>query len=246
MTDTPTRTAYRDLELAYHFFNAALFENKLPPLLITMQRKNKRIFGYFCPNQFASEDGKTDELAMNPMHFRNRDFRFIVSVLVHEQVHVWQQHYGKPGRGRYHNKEWGDKMKEIGLHPSNTGEPGGKETGDQMMHYVLDDGPFDRSFKRFVSKGHRLTWGDNLVVEADGNGSDEDGDGDAEKKKQTRVKFTCPKCGDNAWGKPTLDLSCNKCSVKLVRADESEPAAEPDSQSEPPAEPVANPAPVAN
>lgn len=241
MTDTPTRTAYRDLEAAYQFFNATLFAGQLPPLLITMQRKNKRILGYFCQNQFASDDGKTDKLAMNPMNFRTRDFRFIVSVLVHEQVHVWQQHFGKPGRGRYHNKEWGDKMKEVGLYPSNTGEPGGKETGDQMMHYVLDNGPFDRAFKRFASKVHRLTWGDNIVASAFRVGDDVE-DGDGEKKKPTRIKFTCPKCGDNAWGKPTLDLTCNKCSVKLVMADEPESEAAPSSQPEPLAWPVANPA----
>jgi len=29
-------------------------------------------------------------------------------------VHDWQKEFGKPGRGRYHNREWAEKMKEIG------------------------------------------------------------------------------------------------------------------------------------
>jgi hypothetical protein len=32
-------------------------------------------------------------------------------------------------------------MKEIGLHPSATGEPGGKETGKHMSHYIVSGGP---------------------------------------------------------------------------------------------------------
>src|SRR5215469_7664280 len=99
MPDSPTRVAYRELEMAYQFFNETLFEGKLPLCMITMQRKNERTYGYFCHNQFASSAGTTDELAMNPMHFLNSDLRFILSVLVHEQAHLWQQHYGKPGRG---------------------------------------------------------------------------------------------------------------------------------------------------
>jgi hypothetical protein len=28
-----------------------------------------------------------------------------------------------------HHRQWAERMKEIGLHPSTSGEPGGKETG---------------------------------------------------------------------------------------------------------------------
>jgi hypothetical protein len=54
-------------------------------------------------------------------------FGGVLSTLVHEQAHLWQHHFGKPGRGRYHNREWAAKMVEIGLIPSATGEPGGKQ-----------------------------------------------------------------------------------------------------------------------
>ena len=29
--------------------------------------------------------------------------------------HQWQQHFGKPSRNGYHNKQWADKMESVGL-----------------------------------------------------------------------------------------------------------------------------------
>jgi hypothetical protein len=58
-----------------------------------------------------------------------------LSTLVHEMVHVWQQHCGTPSKRGYHNKEWATKMKSVGPQPSSTGMVGGKETGQRMSHY---------------------------------------------------------------------------------------------------------------
>ena len=45
-------------------------------------------------------------------------------------VHVCQEVYGLRRSARsYHNREWARKIKEIGLQPSHTGFPGGRETG---------------------------------------------------------------------------------------------------------------------
>jgi hypothetical protein len=45
----------------------------------------------------------------------------ILSTLVHEMVHVWQETYGNPSRRGYHNRQWAEKMREVGLQPSSTG-----------------------------------------------------------------------------------------------------------------------------
>jgi predicted SprT family Zn-dependent metalloprotease len=55
-----------------------------------------------------------DEIALNPRTFIDRTDREIVSTLVREMVHLWQFHFGKPGRRGYHNKQWATKMEEIG------------------------------------------------------------------------------------------------------------------------------------
>jgi hypothetical protein len=218
--DTPTKEAYNELQAAYDFFNSKLFADELPPCLITLQRKNKRVLGHFAPNRFEKQEGaRADELAMNPMHFRSSSLDDVLSTLVHEMAHVWQHHCGKPGRGGYHNKEWGSKMKAIGLYPSNTGKPGGKETGDQMMDYIIDDGPFQKALGALVKKGFAITWAEWMPEPT--NHDENDGEEipiASPPDKSNRVKYRCPSCASNAWGKPNLLLVCGKCRVDFVRS----------------------------
>ena len=139
---SPTEEAYADFYTAWDYFNGVLFENKLPDCLITMQR-SKRSRGFFASERFGHRQRNTeivDEIALNPATFLDRTDREIVSTLVHEMVHEWQHHFGKPSRRGYHNKQWAAKMIEIGLIPSHTGEPGGKQTGQSVSHYIEENG----------------------------------------------------------------------------------------------------------
>lgn len=73
ITDNPTLKTYDGLNRAYAFFNDRLFAGELPPCLVTLQRA-KKAYGYFAGGRFGSKDGKTvtDEIALNPSHFRDR------------------------------------------------------------------------------------------------------------------------------------------------------------------------------
>ncbi|MCF8884135.1 SprT-like domain-containing protein, partial [Erythrobacter sp. SN021] len=82
----------------------------------------------------------TDEIALNPAHFANRKPREVLSTIAHEMVHLWQHHYGSPPRKGYHDKQWAAKMHEIGLIPTDTGEIGGKETGQKVTHLIEENG----------------------------------------------------------------------------------------------------------
>ena len=130
----PTAGTYRTFNEAYAHFNEALFANSLPEVLITMQRRRSSR-GYFAASRFAHRRGTeiVDEVALNPAAMQDRSDEQIASTLVHEMVHVWQEHFGKPGRRAYHNREWAAKMEAIGLIPSHTGEPGGKKTGHEHL-----------------------------------------------------------------------------------------------------------------
>ncbi len=158
----PTPETYDELQQAYEWFNVRLFDDELPPCLITLQR-HKRTYGYFSPERFASrKGGRTDEIAMNPAYFATRPVEDVLSTLAHEMAHLWQHHFGAPVRRAYHNKEWGQKMKQIGLHPSNTGAPGGRETGEQMTHYVIAGGAFEAACTELMASSFSLSWYDRF------------------------------------------------------------------------------------
>lgn len=158
----PTREAYSELQHAYDFFNEELFQGQLPSCLITLQRE-KSTFGYFSANRFGSiQGGYTDEIALNPTYFAAVPLLETMQTLVHEMCHLWQHHLGKPGRVRYHNDEWANKMESIGLMPSSTGQPGGRRTGDRMADYAIEGGPFLEAVKRLITQDFRISWYDRF------------------------------------------------------------------------------------
>lgn len=158
----PTSETYSELQTAYDHFNARLFDGQLPLCLITLQRE-KRSVGYFSAARFAALDGRiTDEIAMNPAYFATVPVIETMQTLCHEMVHLWQQHFGAPGRGRYHNEEWATKMESIGLMPSSTGQPGGKRTGDMMADYAIEGGRFLVACSELLTSSFQLSWYDRF------------------------------------------------------------------------------------
>jgi hypothetical protein len=200
----PTQEAYAELQTAYAHFNEILFEGKLPPCLITLQR-HKKTYGYFSHSRFENPEGTlTDEIAMNPEYFGQRQIKEVLGTLVHEMVHLWQAHFGKCGRRGYHNLQWGHAMEAIGLVPSNTGQPGGKRTGDRVTHYKVEGGPFEKAADLLLDSSFRVTWADRYGSEVVAVGG--------KKNRSNREKFRCPECGAQAWGKPGLNLRCGTCA----------------------------------
>jgi hypothetical protein len=194
-----TPAEYRSLQRADDFFNRELFASSLPPVLVTLQRHG-RAYGYFSPERFI---GRTDqevahELALNPDHFGRTD-EVTLSTLVHEMVHVWQKEHGRMPRRGYHDRQWAAQMKEVGLQPSTTGEPGGAETGQSISHYILPGGSFARAFAKLAAAGFQLRW--QSLSE----------DPSRTAKRASKTKFTCPECGQNAWAKPDTLLICGCC-----------------------------------
>jgi predicted SprT family Zn-dependent metalloprotease len=204
----PTTKTYSSLDEAFAFFNARLFEGRLPACLITMQR-SKSAYGYFAGGRFGSKDGQevTDEIALNPSHFRDRSTEQSLSTLVHEMTHLEQHHFGKPSRAGYHNKQWAGMMKAVGLIPSDTGAPGGKEIGQKVTHYIEAGGPFERACAELVKKGFNPLYVE-LWTEA--------GEKTRKKKAASKTRYTCPQCQTNAWAKPDVKLICGECDERML------------------------------
>ena len=202
----PTRETYDPLQQAYENLNRSLFEGELPNCLITLQR-SKKSYGYFCGDRFGRADGTlTDEIALNPTYFRDRPQEDVLATLAHEMVHLWQHHFGKPGRGRYHNKEWADKMRSIGLQPTSTGKDGGAETGDVMDHIIVADGSFDRTVRKMLARGLIVSW----TEQPEKHTAPDDDAEDSKSKSGKRIRYVCPHGDTKAWAKHGAKLVCGE------------------------------------
>lgn len=237
--DLPTPTTYKELEQAYDFLNTKMFNGELPACLITLQRE-RNTCGYFSGRRFTNKNGdQTDEIALNPSFFAIQPVKVILSTLGHEMVHLWQAHFGKSGRGRYHNKQWAGKMNEIGLIPSDTGEPGGKQTGDKMADYIEPGGKFDKVCDDLLTTEFQISWFDRFIPLIATNTpvgasidqptpqkslddqplpftANELNDlnfetSDTRTTKATRTKYRCGGCNNQVWGKPNLIILCGTC-----------------------------------
>lgn len=144
---------------AFKFFNGELFNNLLPDCSISIGIK-KGASGVYYAERFVPKDiqeavekdtSKLDEIMLNPISF-DLDETYVLSTLVHEMIHEWEHEYGKPGKDGYHNREWGESMKAIGLMPSATGEPGGKQTGRRVSHYIMEGGLFEKAAAQFIEE----------------------------------------------------------------------------------------------
>lgn len=248
----PSINIYQFVQSSYDHFNKTLFNNKLRDVIITFQRE-KNVMGYFSSSRWEGVEGSLHEIAINPCYFITHKPLEFFQTLVHEMCHQWQEDFGKPGRGGYHNKEWANKMESIGLMPSDTGEPGGKKTGQKVSDYPIPDSIFvkecinltkkriylpyvDIRNVRFESaqirQNSNLDW---LVNENDSEAnvidligqpfsehfsidlSDESMVQLAQATNKSKSTYQCAKCGDKAWGKPSLEIICAKCNVSFEK-----------------------------
>lgn len=224
----PTTQAYAELQGAFEHYNRMLFDGVLPHCLITMQRE-KRTYGYFSRRRFVHtvDQRSTDEIAINPSYFAVVPLLEILQTIVHEMVHAWQAHFGNPSRPGYHNQEWADKMEAIGLMPSSDGKPGGARTGQKMADYPIPGGAFLVATEELLTSNFKISWCDRFPPEeaaasrptssAAALGAGLTGILEpVAGNRSNRIKFRCPVCAAQAWGKPTLLLICGNSDCDLA------------------------------
>lgn len=200
---TPTAEQFRAYEGAFGYFNRALFGDTLPATMLNFSRK-ARAMGFYRRDAWRRGDTAVPEISLNPDTLL-RSAGDSLSTLVHEMCHHWQYCFGSPGRGSYHNAEWGAKMIEVGLHPSSTGEPGGKMTGQRVSHYVLEAGPFALAFAA-CPQDVLLPWTSSGSLSAG-----------AEKRKQKqKTAYCCAGCQTKVWGRAGLSIVCATCTEPFL------------------------------
>jgi len=245
---SPTVAFYACLQHAYDHFNQALFNGELTPCLITL-RSSHRHYGYHHRERFINLQGQMlDELGLHPGFFTLRPVEEVLSTLVHEMVHHWQDTFGQPSKSNPHNRQWAAKMREVGLEPSSTGLPNGKDTGQSVSHYIRPDGPYIRACRELLGQGYALQWFDRHVprqhvspeqrqaalaeagivievsvppleqVETPANGASVVVP-PPQRQEVDRVKYVCVPCGTKAWAASATALLCGVCEQPLKPAE---------------------------
>lgn len=219
-SNKPSTKFYGLFQYVFDHYNDALFGGTIKDCLIVVTRR-KNVFGHYAHKRwFSVQDQETDELALNPAMFVKFPLLEICQTIVHEMCHGWQYHYGKPSQAGYHNKEWANKMIEVGLMPSRTGKPGGKTVGQNMNDYPIDGGLFLEATEELMN--NEIFAGLYLEVNPEIVTLLNDGSPLYEQIKDLTVThtFTKPKtptkskysCGcSNVWGAPNLNIGCNRC-----------------------------------
>src|SRR5271169_3491949 len=212
----PTAEQYGTYQALYDYLNVNLFNNSLPPVVLTFTRR-PNICGYFSRDRWERGAEKAHEIALNPALLAEESCQEVCQTIAHEMVHLQQYIAGTNSRPGYHNEDFAQKMEAIGLMASGTGKPGGARTGQKMADYIIEGGIFQQVFKN-MPESLRLPWKANEALLPAGTiqmlnqliGGHPGGTGAApsQEKPKSKVKFTCPECKARAWGKPGLNLVC--------------------------------------
>jgi hypothetical protein len=207
---TPTSEQFTAFQKQFDYFNRMLFGKQLPAVLLNFSRK-ANTYGFFAPDRWTNADGtKTHEISLNPAYLAERAPEATSSTIVHEMVHLWQHEAGTPSRRGYHNEQWAVRMRQSGLMPSSTGQPGGEWVGYAVSHYIIEGGAFEAAFHA-MPKEYAFPWQSWEPTTRAGK----------KKVERNKVKYTCPTCNINAWGKPGLHLICGEDEATFEAQEES-------------------------
>ena len=215
MTSTdPTNAQFAAYRAMWAYFNKVLFGGELGDVILNFSRL-ARSLGFFAAERWRDAgDRVTHEISLNPAHLKRENAKDAASTLVHEMVHLHRHGQANPPRTGYHDRQWANKMVELGLMPSSTRAPPGAPVGYRMSHYIIPGGAFERAFERMPTNCH-LPW--TCGIDDEGRGKK----GKKEAARKVKVKYSCPACELNVWGRRGIRLRCEDCDETLVAADDA-------------------------
>lgn len=124
---------HAEVSRAFAFFNARHWAGQLPTPVFAFfpQPPNGRRLGHYRPRAWRASDGELrDELILYADLALERGMLEVLLTLLHEAVHVWQQHFGSPS-SNHHNAEWHLEAARVGLRTS--GATGRTQPGEGFL-----------------------------------------------------------------------------------------------------------------
>jgi len=208
----PTNAQFAAYRAMWAYFNTVLFGGALGDVILNFSRL-ARSLGFFAPERWRDVgDQVTHEISLNPAHLKRDNAKDAASTLVHEMVHLWRHGQPNPPRNGYHDRQWADKMEALGLMPSSTAAPGGVRVGYRMSHYLIPG----CAFEQMPAECH-LPW--TCGIDDEARGAKKAKKAKKEAARKVKVKYSCPGCELNVWGRGGLRLRCEDCDEELVAAD---------------------------
>jgi len=199
----PTQAQFKAYQQIFDYFNQTLFDNSLPDCMLGFSRRRKSSHQLFTAAGWQQQEQPMAEVSLNLEKLKEGRPKEVMALLVREMVHLWQEHYGQPSRPGYYNREWADKMEEVGLIPTDSGEAGGKRTGQSLKHYVEEGGRFEQAYELMPEEYLLPFEPGSWPRGARSSGYTE------------KVKYSCEGCGAKVWGKPGLGIVC-ECGTGFV------------------------------
>ncbi len=106
------RPIVQDLQVWADRMNAE-FRLRIPEMSLRVDWLSRWRLGHFRYGHNGF--GLKGEIAINRLYLDDREFWQVLGTLCHELLHAWQQAHGKPGKHNYHNKQFRNKARELGL-----------------------------------------------------------------------------------------------------------------------------------
>lgn len=186
--------AAESLHRWFDIFNDAFFDGKLPVAFLGFARTRVTNLGHYQPGR--NSVGALHEINLNTRYL-DRPLGEVLGTLLHEMIHQWQELFGKPGKGTYHNKQFTAKCAQLGI-PC---------TGGHCSYTQGYTNPFVALLRQHgLDIEERLMPLKSPIARMRPQGSS--------KLKKWRCACT------NVWaGRDGIDLQCGHCGQRLRRAE---------------------------
>lgn len=153
------------------------------------QPPNGRRLGHFLSRSWRAPDGSLrDEIILYADLVLERGMLEVLTTLLHEAVHVWQAHFGRPGG---HNAQWHAEAARVGLVSS--GPSGFTSAGEGFLLAVAAFAPRVDEIPFRVREG-------------------------GARKPGKLVKWVCACGFGVRVAVPDFDATCNRCQQKFHRS----------------------------
>ncbi len=93
-------------------FNSA-FTLEVPEVSLCVDWLPRRRLGHFRHGHNGF--GLQAEITLNRRHLDRREPWELLGTLLHELLHAWQERHGRPGKNNYHNKQFREQARTLGL-----------------------------------------------------------------------------------------------------------------------------------